>query len=321
MAVTVWFLTLPGVMALDMTGPAETLRLAGPEIELRYIGPCSTVVSSTQMTISDIAPLPEQLPTGSLLIIPGVENSAWQLEQTAAREAGNWLLTQQAAIRRGDVTLVCICAGALLAARSGLLDGVACTTHHQVLDRLRDLAPHSRVLDNRVFIEDRGIWTSAGITTGIDLSLHLISRMFGPRKALEVAREMVVWFRRSGDDPQLSPWLRYRNHLHPAIHKVQDLISQHPEQTWPLSELADRVHISSRHLTRLFRRYLGISVHEYQQQLRVAVAGQRLQQGEGIEKAALAAGFSSARQFRRTRSRLQESSGESVAEGARLPVS
>ena len=156
MAIPVWFLTLPGVMALDITGPAETLRLAGPDIELRYTGPCPTVVSSTQMTISDIAPLPEQLPAGSLLIIPGVENSAWQLEQTAATEAGNWLVTQQAAIRRGDVTLGCICAGALLAARTGLLDGVACTTHHQVLDRLREMAPKTRVLDNRVFIEDRG---------------------------------------------------------------------------------------------------------------------------------------------------------------------
>lgn len=170
MARQVWFLTLPGVMALDITGPAETLRLAGPDIELRYTGPCPTVISSTQMTISDIAPLPEQLPVGSLLIIPGVDNSAWRLEQTAAIEAGNWLLTQQAAIRRRDVTLVCICAGALLAARTGLLDGVACTTHHQVLDRLRDMAPKARVVDNRVFIEDRGIWSSAGITTGIDLS-------------------------------------------------------------------------------------------------------------------------------------------------------
>ncbi len=306
MTIQVWFLTLPGVMALDITGPAETLRLAGPDIELHYTGPCDQVMSSTQMSICNIVPLPARLPAGSLLIIPGVENSAWQLQQPAAREAVNWLLSQQAAIRDGEITLVCICAGALLAGDAGLLDGVACTTHHQVLHRLRDTAPKARVLDNRVFIEDKGIWTSAGITTGIDLSLHLISRLFGPRKALDVAREMVVWFRRSGDDPQLSPWLRYRNHLHPAIHKVQDMISQHPEQAWPLSELADRVHISSRHLTRLFRRYLGVSVHEYQQQLRVAVAGQRLQQGEGIEKAALAAGFSSARQFRRTRSRLND---------------
>ena len=149
MAIPVWFLTLPGVMALDITGPAETLRLAGPEIELRYTGPCPTVVSSTQMTISNIVPLPEQLPAGSLLIIPGVENSAYQLEQAAAIEAAHWLLTQQAAIRRGEVTLVCICAGALLAARTGLLDGVACTTHHPVLDRLRTTAPHSRCRDNR----------------------------------------------------------------------------------------------------------------------------------------------------------------------------
>ena len=114
---------------------------------------------------------------------------------------------------------------------------------------------------------------------------------------------MVVWFRRAGDDPQLSPWLRYRNHLHPAIHRAQDLMIAHPEHGWTLTELAGRAHVSSRHLARLFRQHLGISVREYHEQLRVGVARQRQQQGESAEKAALAAGFSSARQLRRARQR------------------
>ena len=114
---------------------------------------------------------------------------------------------------------------------------------------------------------------------------------------------MVVWFRRSGDDPQLSPWLRYRNHLHPAIHRAQDALLQQPEAGWTLPQLAARAHVSERHLARLFRQHLGISVRDYHEQLRLAIARQRLQQGEGAERAAQAAGFSSSRQLRRAHQR------------------
>lgn len=108
------------------------------------------------------------------------------------------------------------------------------------------------------------IWSSAGLTTGIALALHLINRLCGAR----VAREMVVWFRRPGDDPQLSPWLRYRNHLHPAIHRAQDTVIAQPEKPWSLSELARKVHVNPRHLARLFRQHPGISLRSRGKALR-----------------------------------------------------
>ncbi|WP_312243041.1 helix-turn-helix domain-containing protein [Pantoea sp.] len=306
MAQEVWFLTLPGVMALDLTGPAETLKLAGDMFRLRYTGPQASVISSTDMTIGAIEPLPETLPAGSLLVVPGVHDSRVCYDTPQAETARRWLRRLQPLIHAQQITLICVCSGALLAARADLLDGVQCTTHHEVLARLKAAAPAALVKENRVFVEDRGIWTSAGITAGIDLSLHLINRLCGAQKALEVAREMVVWFRRSGDDPQLSPWLRYRNHLHPAIHRAQDAMIAQPENSWSLADLAGRVHVSPRHLARLFRQYLGVSVREYHEQPRLGIARQRLQQGEGAEKAALAAGFSSARQFRRARQRQKD---------------
>lgn len=306
MAQTVLFLTLPGVMALDLTGPAETLRLAGDRFALRYIGPQESVVSSTQMTIAGIEPLPESLPPDSLLVVPGVCDSAIWFATPQAEAARRWLQRQQPLLRARQLSLICVCSGALLAAQAGLLDGVQCTTHHEVLSRLKAAAPAALVKENRVFVDDDNIWTSAGITAGIDLSLHLINRLCGAQTALEVAREMVVWFRRSGDDPQLSPWLRYRNHLHPEIHRAQDAMIAHPEHGWPLEDLAARVHVSSRHLARLFRQHLGISVRDYHEQLRLGIARQRQQQGEGAEKAALAAGFSSARQLRRARDRWRD---------------
>jgi transcriptional regulator GlxA family with amidase domain len=149
------------------------------------------------------------------------------------------------------------------------------------------------------------VFTSAGITAGIDLALHLVNQHCGAGRALEIAREMVVYFRRSGDDPQLSPWLRYRNHLHPAVHRAQDVMAAEPEAEWSVPQVAEKAHVSSRHLARLFRLHIGLSVREYHEQLRLAVAQQRLQQGYGLEKAALTAGFSSGRQLRRAQQRWQ----------------
>jgi len=238
--------------------------------------------------------------------VPGVCDSAIWFATPQAETARRWLQRQQPLLRARQLSLICVCSGALLAAQAGLLDGVQCTTHHEVLSRLKAAAPAALVKENRVFVDDDNIWTSAGITAGIDLSLHLINRLCGAQTALEVAREMVVWFRRSGDDPQLSPWLRYRNHLHPAIHRAQDAMIAHPEHGWSLEDLAARVHVSGRHLARLFRQHLGISVRDYHEQLRLGIARQRQQQGEGAEKAALAAGFSSARQLRRARDRWRD---------------
>lgn len=303
MTTDVWFVMLPGLLALDLTGPAETFVLTKGAFRLHYIGPDAEITTSIGLKMTGISPLPDTLPEGSLLVLPGVTDSANAFATPAANKVAHWLMRLQPEIYRQSIRLMCVCSGALLAAKSGLMAGVQCTTHHDLIARLKSAAPTALVRENRIFIEDRGIWTSAGITSGIDLALHLINRFCGAEMALSVAREMVVWFRRSGDDPQLSPWLRYRNHLHPAIHRVQDALTAEPQKAWSLADIAAQAHISSRHLTRLFQQHLGISVRDYLEQLRLAVAEQWLLQGRGVEQAAMAAGFSSPRQLHRARQR------------------
>ena len=300
----VWFVMLPGVLALDMAGPAETFAQAQETFRLHYIGPQAEVATSLGLTMGNITPLPETLPEGSLLVLPGVSDSSQLFDTPQATQVRNWLMRLQPLLHRRAITLMCVCSGAMLAAKAGLLNGVQCTTHHNVIARLQALEPAALVKENRIFIEDRGIWTSAGITSGIDLALHIINRLCGPARALAVAREMVVWFRRSGDDPQLSPWLRYRNHLHPAVHRAQDALTAEPQKAWQLAEIAAQAHVSARHLTRLFQQHLGISVRDYLEQLRLVIAEQALLQGQGAEQAALAAGFSSPRQLHRARARI-----------------
>ncbi|CAI1156375.1 transcriptional activator FtrA [Serratia quinivorans] len=298
----VYFLMLPQVLSLDVSGPAETLRLAG-QFGLHYISPVPQVTCSVGMTLSQLQPLPDRLEDGAILVVPGVSDSQHFFANGPAEQARRWLAALQPDLQQQRITLVCVCSGALLAAQAGLLDGYQCTTHHDVIERMRQQAPAAQVKENRIFVEDRSVYTSAGITAGIDLALHLINRQCGASRAMEIAREMVVYFRRSGDDPQLSPWLRYRNHLHPAVHRAQDVMAAEPEAEWSVPQVAEKAHVSSRHLARLFRSHVGISVREYHEQLRLAVAQQRLQQGYGLEKAALAAGFSSGRQLRRAQQR------------------
>lgn len=299
MARDIWFVLPPRFMLLDFAGPAEAMRIAtefGADFKLHYAACAVQTSCSLGLPLGGLQPLPLQLPDDSLIIIPGADCSAEAYAMPEAQQIVRWL---SSSFQPHNHQLATICSAALLAGMAGLLAHRQCTTHHSLIERLRQTDNSTQVLENRVFVQDGAVWTSAGITAGIDLALQLISQLANPAIAREVAREMVVYFRRSGQDVQLSPWLAHRNHLHPAVHKVQDLIAASPEQDWSLTALAGQVHVSVRHLSRLFREHAGVSVHDYHLALRAARASQWRTAGLSKEKAALAAGFSSARQWQR----------------------
>jgi transcriptional regulator GlxA family with amidase domain len=296
----VYFILSPQFMLLDLAGPAEVFQIAsehGAPLRLHMAAPVPELSSSVGLRQHQLAPLPAPIPNGALVMLIGVQNSQHNLQRPEAQTIVDWLR------REFDAThhqLACICSGTMIAAQAGLLDGKRCTTHHELIARLRQTAPEALIEENRLFVEDGPIATSAGITAGIDLALHLVAREFGPNLAQSIAREMVVWLRRSGQDPQLSAWLAHRNHIHPVVHKAQDLLSQPSQQRWTLDELAKAVHSTPRTLTRLFRQHAGLTPHEYQQNIRLALAQQLLANPAlTIEEVALEAGFGSARDFRR----------------------
>jgi transcriptional regulator GlxA family with amidase domain len=203
--------------------------------------------------------------------------------------------------------LLCtVCSGAFLAAESGLLDGRTCTTHHSLTERLAREYPRVTVLENRIFVRDGSVLTSAGVTAGVDLALHLVSEVAGPMVAVDVARLLVLYFRRSGADPQLSPWLLHRNHIDPRVHAAQDLVVRDPAHPWTATELASRVHTSSRHLARLFRSQAGITPLAYTRKIRASSAKELLRQpGSSVARVAEMVGFSSSEQLRRAFKRFE----------------
>jgi len=198
---------------------------------------------------------------------------------------------------------VTICSGTLLAARAGLLSSRRCTTHHELLHTLRGLAPRAKVIDNRVFVVDGPIASSAGITAGIDVALHLIAGECGEALAASVADDMVVYLRRSDRDPEQSPFRIHRGHLHPTVHRVQDAIVEEPGRDWTMAALARTGHTTERHLLRLFTEQAGVSPLQYLQAIRLERARQALEHGASVTLAAESAGFRSDLQMRRAWSR------------------
>lgn len=297
----------PRVLLLDLAGPLEVLRIASAAqdrvtFDLAFAAPRIVIHSSVGLTLSGAGPLPETVEPGTVIMVPGSTNCALgpasdpQAEAEAEAQIVTWL---RDTVQPGHL-LVTVCEGALLAARAGLLDGYACTTHHESCAQLAALAPRARVLENRLFVEDRDRFSSAGVTAGVDLMLHLVSAWASPAASVATARSLVVYMRRGPDDPQLSPWLEGRSHLHPVVHRAQDAVAADPKREWSLAELGRAAGASPRNLSRLFSIHAGMTVTESVSRGRIALARDLIRQTDlSMEQVAERAGFASGRHMRR----------------------
>ena len=291
----------PHALLLDIAGPLEVLRYANAEqsdirFDYRYVAVNGTQTTSIGLGLTGLEPLPEMLPNGAMVIISGSLTRIDAAIEQERRVLSTWL----ARTVKADTTLVTICSGALLAAEAGLFDGRSCTTHSDVMEPLRRIAPLARVLENRLFVEDGNRFSSAGISTGIDLMLHLVAKLTSHAVAARIAKTMVIYLRRSGSDPQISPWLSGRNHIHPAIHRAQDAIMADPARDWSLPTLSQTAHLSERHLSRLFRDHTDMTVVDYVNLMRVNLARDILANSRlDMEAVAERSVFASARLLRR----------------------
>ncbi len=218
LTLSIWLVVTPNVLLLDYAGPAEALRMArdmGANFSLHTCSPQGSVPTTLDVGLSGLEPLPEQLPPNSLLIVVGNGNEEIDHQSVAVHAVVRWLKE----VPLSDTRLASICSGALLLAKAGCLVGHRCTTHHSLLDALRAAEPAAEVEVDRIFVDDGRTLTSAGISTGIDLALHIIEQYAGAELAAQVGRRLVIYQRRGPNDPQLSPWLAWRNHMHPAVHR------------------------------------------------------------------------------------------------------
>ena len=287
------FVLTPQVHLLDLAGPAQVFSTA-EGYELTYVAEHSPVPTWQGVALAADLGWPALGP-GDLVLVPG-----WR---TGFGAFAPETLRRVAAHHAAGGTVASVCSGADALGRAGLLDGRRCTTHHDLQDRLARDYPQATVVRDVLYVGDDRVVTSAGIASGIDLALHLVALRRGPAVAAQVAREMVVYARRNGDEQQASAMLRHRAHLSDAVHRVQDRIDAAFASPLPLAELAAGAGVSKRTLTRLFAAATGRTPLRYQQMLRVERAEYLIGHGTTVEAAARAVGFTDARMLRRLRSR------------------
>ncbi|MBK5992791.1 DJ-1/PfpI family protein [Streptomyces sp. MBT58] len=295
------FLLVPGVHLLDLAGPAQVFSSAagfGHPYTLSYVAEQPQVTTAQGLPLVAGLDWPELGP-GDLIVVPG-----WRVVTLADAPAlGSATLKVLRDHHAGGGRVASVCAGAEALGRAGLLDGRRCTTHHDVQDELALRHPGAVVVRDVLFTADDRVITSAGIASGIDLALYLVATDHGPAAAAQVAREMVVYARRNGHEPQSSAMLRHRSHLDDTVHRAQNLIDARFDRPLPLPALAAAVGVSERTLTRIFGRATGLTPLRYQQTLRLERAQHLISHGATVDAAARSVGFEDPRMLRRLRAR------------------
>lgn len=276
----VWCVAFPGSELLDVSGPWEVLSHA------------NELLGREAYALQFITPFGGEVPTRHRLLLGGARSLAWAAKRgrpelllvaggsplcpLPAPEAAlaRWLARHHAGVAR----IVSVCTGAFVLGAAGLLDGRRATTHHRWAAELQRRWPQAHVLDDGIFQRDGRIWTSAGITAGIDLTLALVEDDHGRPLAMAVAKQLLLFLRRSGHQAQFSRALSSQEHEPSALRGLAGFVLEHLEQPLPVERLARQRGMSARTLARHCREALGVSPAALVRQLRIERAKQLLEE-------------------------------------------
>ncbi|TWD79733.1 AraC family transcriptional regulator with amidase-like domain [Kribbella amoyensis] len=298
------FFLVPRLHLLDLAGPAQVFSTAndlGYRHDLYYVGETDEIGTAQGVPVKARRDWPELGPA-DLIVVPGWRSPRLAPVPPISAETKRVLRDHHA----GGGSVASVCSGADALGAAGLLDGRRYTTHHDLTEELAARYPRASIVRDVLYVVDDRVITSAGIASGIDLALHLVAVECGAEAAAKVAREMVVYARRNGDELQESAMLRHRDHLSDLAHRIQDVIDGRYTDRLPLTDLARGAGVSERTLTRVFTSATGLTPLRYQQLLRLERAEHLIGHGATVEAAARAVGFEDARMLRRLRSRAPE---------------
>ncbi|MER5307418.1 DJ-1/PfpI family protein [Streptomyces sp. NPDC002773] len=297
---TVLVVLFDGVQSLDVTGPFEVFagaaRAAGDPSA--YTLTTASLDGGPVRTHSGLRLLPDTTLAEAVaggaphtLVVPGGEGT-----RDPAPALIDWLRTHAPAAGR----LVSVCTGALLLAEAGLLDGHRATTHWATCDHLARGYPEVEVDPDPIFVRDGRLSTSAGVTAGIDLALALVEEDLGRDVALTVARHLVVFLRRPGNQAQFSAQLSAQTARREPLRDLQQWITEHPESDLSVDALAARARLSPRHFARAFHAETGTPPGRYVDRVRLEHARRLLEEtSRGVEEVARASGYGTSEAMRR----------------------
>ncbi|MEV1199653.1 GlxA family transcriptional regulator [Microbispora rosea] len=288
-------LVYDGVTLLDVAGPAEVFKEAnrfGAGYRIVLLSPTGADVTSSLGVRIAVHGAVSSEPASDTLLVAGSD-----LYPRAAVPGELADAARKPAAVAGRVAS--ICTGAFVLAAAGLLDGRRATTHWKVAHELAVRCPTCRVEPDAIYVRDGAVYTSAGVTAGIDLALALVEEDHGPDLAREVARALVVYMQRAGGQSQFSAPLQGPPPRSSALRRITDVVTANPGGNHSLSELAKHLNVSTRHLTRLFRDELSTTPARYVENIRFDMARALLDQGHTATQAATLAGFPSYESLRR----------------------
>jgi transcriptional regulator GlxA family with amidase domain len=282
----------PEVQALDVSGPAEVFSQAGYAIELVARDGEPVRASNGIRLVPDHSLERCRGPIDTLVVAGG------RGVRTAAHDERLISWMRLAARRSRRITSVCT--GAFLLARAGLLDGRSATTHWAACAALARSYPTVRVDPDPIFVRDGNVYTSAGVTAGIDLALALVEEDLGAAAALEVARNLVLFVRRPGGQAQFSATLAGQAAARPGIRELQAWICEHLDADLSVPALAERAFMSPRNFSRVFAQQVGSTPGAFVESVRVERARTLLETTDlQVEEVARACGFGTVETLRR----------------------
>ncbi|NDW19387.1 helix-turn-helix domain-containing protein [Dysgonomonas sp. 216] len=274
------FLVIPDATLLDIAGPYEVFSQAlecirANETEADCIYKLHTLSINKKKNISTSSGVAirclENITTVDYpidtLIIPGVPNSKIE-EYKLSGSVLKWICNQSVKVRR----LCSVCTGSFFLADAGVLSNKKVTTHWEKCNLLSNNYPDIEVDDNPIFIKDGNIYTSAGISSGMDLALALVEEDMGKSFALDVARQMVLYLKRPGSQSQFSSVLTHQKIDYLPIQEICSWIQEHLHEEMTVEELSVRASMSTRNFARVFVRETGITPGKYIYKLRIEAA-------------------------------------------------
>jgi transcriptional regulator GlxA family with amidase domain len=298
----VWLLAFADAQVLDVTGPWEVFAIANrlgnpraPRYALTLVAPAAgPFATSGGLSLVADQSLAEASGSPDTLIVAGGLGT-----RPPARDPRLVAWIRRTARRARRVASVC--SGAFLLAEAGVLDGRRAVTHWAMCDALQRRFPAVRVERDPIFLRDGPVFTSAGVTAGMDLALALVEDDLGREIALAVARQLVLFLRRPGNQAQFSAQLSAQLAQRDDVRDVQRWIADHPESDLSVAALAPRAHMSERSFARWFAHQVGVTPGRYVEQVRVEAARRVLEESDdSIVLVARACGFGTAETMRRS---------------------
>jgi transcriptional regulator GlxA family with amidase domain len=310
--ITVGLVVFPGFQLLDIAGPkdafAQVKILSDGECEydMLTIGTTrSPLLSSSGLTVIPDRTIFDPCPNLDTIIVPG---GLGIFDVYADSALCDWLKLQSKSCRR----LASICNGVFAFGAAGLIDRKSVTTHWMDAVHLSELFPAAKVDPDHIHVKDGIIYTTAGVTAGIDLSLLMVEEDFGKRMAIDVAKYLVVYLRRAGGQSQFSPLLEMQGDVGTQVQAIQEFVLANLHLDHTLGTLAERAHMSARNLSRLFTKETGLPPMAFLADARIDAARRHLEATEqSIKEIAHRCGFESPDSLRRVfLKRLSISPGE-----------